>query len=236
MLRETVLRAALTLATVLMAALGAPATHAGVWVGAWDPTYGSPFTNLGWRGSATFDIPATPPCATNGPACTSGSSVLSGVVTFYDVNAPSADIGQITWNAAELSGVSLTSLFFADNTPGSAPTHFETTLFPGKLPTLSPGVDGGDYGNFDDAFFYLAFVIDYCYADCDNDVPALYSGPVLYWGNDNCGWDCIVGMNDLINEDRPVLRVTQVPEPASLALLAAGFLAMGAIWGRRAAS
>ena len=49
------LRRALALATLGLAAQTAQASYV---VGVWDPTYGPPFTDLGWRGTVTVDVPA----------------------------------------------------------------------------------------------------------------------------------------------------------------------------------
>lgn len=208
----------------------APA-RADVWVGSWDPPYGAPFDSplpLGWRGSARFNIPLSPPCNTDGAACTAGSFVEEAQVVFYNANT-NEEIGSIDWSLAELGGVNIAGLRFN----GSDPAQFSTSFFPSKLPVLKPGVDGAQYGNFDLAQFALVFEIDFPYFNSQNE-PAEYSGPLLYWNATDCGEDCPGGRNDLANpENRPVLVVTRVPEPSSLALLAGALIAGGAVARRR---
>ena len=61
-------------------------------VGTWDPVYGTPFANLGWRGSAT--VQANPSCLAlpgivpnNGIACPP-MAVINATVEFYDISTP----------------------------------------------------------------------------------------------------------------------------------------------------
>ena len=61
-------------------------------VGTWDPIYGAPFANLGWRGSAT--VQADPSCLAlpgsvpnNGIACPP-MTVINATVEFYDISTP----------------------------------------------------------------------------------------------------------------------------------------------------
>ena len=61
-------------------------------VGTWDPVYGTPFANLGWRGSAT--VQADPSCLAlpgivpnNGVACPP-MTVINATVEFYDISTP----------------------------------------------------------------------------------------------------------------------------------------------------
>jgi hypothetical protein len=68
--------------------------HAVQFIGEWDPAFGSPFTDLGWRGEATFEIPAA--CLSlngnvwnNDPCSANGMKILSAEVEFYDLDTPS---------------------------------------------------------------------------------------------------------------------------------------------------
>lgn len=64
-------------------AAGAGSAQAAVFVGAWDPLFSPPFTNLWWRGSATFD---TGPCSGDGLHANvgpcAGMSVSNVVIEF----------------------------------------------------------------------------------------------------------------------------------------------------------
>jgi len=228
MLKEIVRSSARTLLMAMATLVSMSAAQAGVWFGSWDPTYGPPFTNLGWRGSANFDIPASPPCATDGTACLTGSPFIrDGQVTFYDTNSNN-DIATIGWTTTELAGTGINALRFQ----GSNIEQFDTDFFPLKFPSLFPGVNGGDYGDFNTREFSLIFVIDFDYDP--SEAIALYSGPLLFWKEADCVELCEGGQNDLEDvNNRPVLRVTLVPEPGGIALLTVALLALGSATRRR---
>lgn len=64
-----------------------------VYTGHWDPLYGAPFPNLGWKGSATFSIPDA--ClagsgwiANNDPCANGAMSILGAEVDFYNAGDP----------------------------------------------------------------------------------------------------------------------------------------------------
>ena len=82
----------------LAAWLGSAApAHATLIVGTWDPAYGAPFADLGWRGSATFYVADS--CHTSGGVlinllgCPAGSmSVQSARVEFYNLANPATTL------------------------------------------------------------------------------------------------------------------------------------------------
>ena len=77
----------LALATLAVAGLGsAQATYV---VGEWDPAYGAPFTNLGWRGTTTLAVDGSCLLApgtviNNGFSCPL-MTVVSATVELYDL-------------------------------------------------------------------------------------------------------------------------------------------------------
>jgi hypothetical protein len=73
-------------------------THAAVYSGSWDPNFGAPFTNLGWRATAQFYVPDACAAAvgtgslgvdTYGSTANCGGIELRNtLVEFYDVTDP----------------------------------------------------------------------------------------------------------------------------------------------------
>ncbi len=205
--------------------------RAAAYVGAWDPLYGAPFTDLGWRGTATFQVPLSPPCNTTGVACTGGAYVQGAQVTFYDTQGTAStlddtDLATITWSTAELAAELVNALEFD---VGGALKYVDTTPFDYKAPTLLAGFDGVGFGGFAQDEFSLQFVIDQEVA-----ANALFSGPRLYWtavackDEDEDEDDCRSGSNDVLGNPPQNFTITRVPEPASLALVMAALLAAGA--------
>lgn len=105
-----------------VAALGSGAAHSAVYTGSWDPSYGSPFPNLGWKGEATFYIPdacllSPDGWINNGAACSSGvMAITSGHVDLYNVtsgtefahfgfNSSFSSVTQMEVTGGDLSGV-----------------------------------------------------------------------------------------------------------------------------------
>ena len=190
--------------------------RAAAYVGAWDPLYGAPFTNLGWRGTVTLQVPLSPPCHTNGAACVPGAYLQQAQVVFYDINT-SAALATIDWSAGTLSGVAIHNLAFDGQ---GALAYLDTDPFPSLAPQVVGVFAPGDYGHFTSDLFSLQFVIDQVVGN------APISGPRLYWTPAVCEGVCSGGSND--PAQRVDFRITQVPEPASLALALAGLLAAGA--------
>ncbi|MCO5124894.1 MAG: hypothetical protein M9915_14255 [Rhizobacter sp.] len=73
------------------ALVAAGSVQAVVYRGTWDPAYGPALPDLGWRGEAFFDIPATCLAKANAlywnlPGACSPQTILSGKVELYDLN------------------------------------------------------------------------------------------------------------------------------------------------------
>src|SRR5262245_31585856 len=99
-------RLALVVGALLVVA--APA-RAAIYTSVWDPTYGAPFTNLGWRGTANFSVPDS--CKPSGSAdvnnaleCGGLAAVTAAQVELYDIT----DAQQATLTTLVFDPLSLT--------------------------------------------------------------------------------------------------------------------------------
>ena len=192
-------RAGAVAGAVLWLALPA---QAAVYTGIWDPPYGEPYDNLGWRGTAGFFVPdACKPTGTadvsNAGACGGLAAVTAGQVEFYDITDP----GQAT----------LATMVFDPNTllidtlrfVNGALTELDTSL----SSFVSPQADLTQFGVGSDIFFALQFTFD---------------GPSLTWAQCDGPACRIGGTNDGVQfpPNFVITQVTQVPEPATLGLVA----------------
>lgn len=96
--------------SVLGAFAGVGSVQAAVYSGNWDPAYGGIFPNLGWKASATFDIPTsclTQPNGTyNDVGNCAGFSFLSASVSFYDIADPGTILQSfVLGTTVEVSGL-----------------------------------------------------------------------------------------------------------------------------------
>lgn len=247
-------------ALVAGAALGAGSAQAAVYSGSWDPQFNIDFSSLGWKGTATFDIPlACLPGGTqtilNSDACSAGGMTLTAahvdfykygtndVLTSTDFSGPSI-VNQVQFTGNYLTGVS-----------------------GGFLMPWQPDLTSLGYGK--DTFFWLTFNggPQMFYASCGHGksieelkdgvnksawaTPAVgaASGAVTSWINSNyefehgsCGRARSYGWNDGSGGGPGPLgwqggRLSSVydptvPEPASLALVLAA-LGAGLLVSRR---
>lgn len=232
---------ALSLLSALATLLVVPVAQASVWYGSWDPAYGASFTGLGWRGTATFDVPgncgAVPSFSglkNNATDCVGGSFGAAVVtyanVEFYDTALPPGPppppaVNSISWGSpppsfVQISGVTISDLLFENGRL----VQLSTNAFPFKFPSPNDVINGN--GSVE---FALQFVIDLPNPENSED---LYSGPILYDNYPFCEVECPIGAADVFSPgSRP--RFTVVPEPTGLALLAGSLLAAGLVARRR---
>lgn len=205
-------RAALMFAAGLVFA--AP-SQAVVWVGAWDPAFGSAFPELGWRGEATFFVPdaciAESGWVFNFESCSGGTmKVLSAEVEFYKLTDPTNPLFQET-------------LSFDDPTSLVLAMRIENGMLAGLFATFdyfvpsTLAIAGGPYTEFvllfEDDLARMAFI---------SDPP---DGPKTK------------GISDRTTPDgSPFITFRVVPEPGSLALIVLAMLATGFSLRRRSGS
>lgn len=208
-------RSGLRCCLLLLIALCGGAAQAAIYVGTWDPAYGAPFANLGWRGSAQYYVPNyCEPLGTadisNVPACGGAAAVVSANVELYDVTA----VGQPTLDTLVFNPASLvvgTLRYVAGEL---------TELTTGYSNLVGPAVDLSAFGVSPTTDFFLDFTL---------------AGPRLGWYETECNINIdgfaapqdvqCGGSNDGVNF-APRFTITEVPEPAALWLAGSALLAL----------
>ena len=192
-------------------AFSAP-SQAVIYVGAWDPAFGSAFPQLGWRGEAKFFVPdaclAESGWVFNFESCSGGEmKVLSAEVEFYKLSDPANPLFQET-------------LLFNDPTSLVLAMRIENGLLAGLYATFdyfvpsTLAIAGGPYTDF-----VLLFQDDLARMAFISDPP---DGPK------------IKGISDANPSDgSPFITFRVVPEPASLGLVLIAAASIGAALRRR---
>lgn len=186
-----VIRRALALAVLAIAGLGsAQATYV---VGEWDPDYGAPFTNLGWRGTTTLAVDGSCLLApgtviNNGFSCPL-MTVVSATVELYDITNSLVTLEVLNFT-------SLVSLDYLEVGINSLALGFGLSPTGQVLSTTSLAITGALQASFSLQVDYLGSTT-----------------ATMYWSTTGGS-----GQNDATNFPTEVL-ITTVPEPASLALV-----------------
>ena len=221
-LKTTLQKAGAMCALALSLALPGSA-QAVFYAGAWDPAFGPAFPGLGWRGEATFFVPdaclsiegtvtALDPCTT-GPG--GGLKIVSAEMEFYNLAAPATTLETLFFStpstlvaSVNLSGGELTAVF------GLFPYILPTSLSLAGAPTTSFGLG------------FIGELAISCYYDTSRRTPSIVIPPA---GS--------VGCSELETPDgSPFLkftRVSAVPEPSVLLLLAGAALGLAGAARRR---
>jgi hypothetical protein len=233
---------ALALGMVAWLAFVGPA-HALAYVGRWDPAYGQPFNDLGWRGEIKVDSPTNCGAAadfTGIVTCAPGAAVVNySFVELYMLSDPSTTVDLLTFAPPAPATFTVNMLEFAD----------------GAITGLVTGRSDFIYDPVEDVDFALQFAVDGIMATPlpgRIGVPTDYTGPILIFRDMICieehhkkgdydhDEDCddykfAYGTNNLTDvANRPVVTFSVVSEPGTLALVLFGVLA-GAGLRRRSA-
>lgn len=197
--------------------------HAAVYTGNWDPAYGLKFPDLGWKASATFDVPAA--CLGQGDGLylqagnCAGFSVLSAQLDFYNFTIdPNPSTSPIVQSFSLDPGVFVNGI----NIVGGQLVGVNTGYFSAVVPTNAgavPIAGGGAY-----SFSLILFN--------GNQAQLIYAKPVTAsplcasgFGSegDDCGF----------SSNAPVGVFAPIPEPGTYALMLAGLGVMGFVARRR---
>ena len=207
------------LVAIVAVSLGAAGSaNATFVVGDWDPAYGSPFTNLGWRGTTTTSVTAS--CLALGPvgfvanslACP--MSLVSATVEFYAVN----DLSPVPATVQTLNFTGLMSV-------SGIQLDAVTGNLDGVILSLSTPVAGTTALSLVGAQ-QASFRLEQVYSVADDRTYAR-----LYWSVLNECEQEVGGVNGPKAEVKFSLRT--VPEPGSLLLSGAALALVGLMRRRR---
>lgn len=119
----------------LLLALSAGSAQAAVYTGVWDPAFGAPFTNLGWRGNADFFVPdsCTPEGTVdvaNAPSCGGQARVTLAQVEFYDLRSTAPHPDTIATLAFDPESLVIGTLRYVDGALTQLSTNLSNAVLP----------------------------------------------------------------------------------------------------------
>jgi hypothetical protein len=181
----------------------------------WDPAFGAPYTNLGWRGAVTLAVDETCIDSGEGISCMfESAAITSAQVTFYDTTAGSGDtaptIATLNFNP---SSMVIEALNYVGGTLTGLITDFSNFI--------DPAADLSDFnvGSHDQfALFFEATGPRLAAQQCYSYTYAAYDG------GSYCSEDLL--FNDNVSFPPQNFTITRVPAPASLWLASLGLLAL----------
>ena len=214
-LRTTLGQAATVLGILLTAT---PAAQASYVVGTWDPTYGAPFADLGWRGVVTLQVAnaclAVPGVVVNNGTFCPLMNVVGAAVDFYNINTPLVTLETLDFTSA----VTVAQLSVGAGNLADGFALSRTGIVPSTHPLAMDGLN--------QAFFALD-------VELSGGLNTRVSTAVLSWGTTLASE--LRGRND--PQFPATLRFATlpepVPEPASLALAGLALAGLAMVRARR---
>ncbi len=214
-----------SLASGLIAAaacLGAAApAQAVVYVGNWDPAFGGIFPNLGFKGTATFSLPAACDGLTGlyfnaSPGCGGGAmQILSASLSFYNLANPASTLQTLNFTSpgAVISASVATPISLAFIPGSTLLTGLTSDFSSGVLGTIAESQFSGNSYRFYLRFSGTSTVLAYSHSDASL-ANCTFTDSAL----------CGLSATSPTVTFRPLAAI---PEPETYALMLLGLAAVG---------